>query len=196
MTPGPSKRWAFRWSGRLFSRRHPESPKLIIVDEARSALGAQADRPATVQTRQPAGPDHAGAGRWFTVVGVVREIRMAGFVAADDRVGAYYRRSRDLQDDDAGHPGEARRTWWPVSRGGAVDRSELPLFSVMTLEDRMSDTLVDRHPNSPCAQFRHRQPLPRGDWHLRRAGVQVSQRTRGSASAWRSAATRAASSGW
>ena len=139
--------------GRLFSEGDtPESPKVIIVDEklARrfwgrtSPIGRRLFKPDSPEDLTTPGPK----ARWFTVVGVVREIRMAGFVAADDRVGAYYTpfaqdpfRTMTLAIRTAGNPSDL------VAAVRAAVRSidpELPLFSVMTLEDRMSDTLVDR----------------------------------------------------
>ena len=139
--------------GRLFSEGDtPESPKVIIVDEklARrfwgrsSPIGRRLFKPDSPQDLTTPGPK----ARWFTVVGVVREIRMAGFVAADDRVGAYYTpfaqdpfRTMTLAIRASGSRSDL------VAGVRAAVRSidpELPLFSVMTLEDRMSDTLVDR----------------------------------------------------
>jgi predicted permease len=139
--------------GRLFSEGDtPESPKVIIVDEklARrfwgrtSPIGRRLFRPDSPEDLTTPGPK----ARWFTVVGVVREIRMAGFVVADDRVGAYYTpfaqnpfRTMTLAIRTAGNPSDL------VAAVRAAVRSidpELPLFGVMTLEDRMSDTLVDR----------------------------------------------------
>ena len=104
--------------------------------EARAAIlgRQQSGRPAHVQAGQ-AREDITNPGpkaRWFTVVGVVPEIRISGFVAADDRVGAYYfaqpqeiERGVTLAIKTAGDPWRSRRSCG--ARSSQID-PELPLY--------------------------------------------------------------------
>ena len=85
---------------------------------------------------------------WLTVVGVVPEVRISGFVAADDRVGAYY--FPQTQETTRGVTLTIKGTGEPLSLTPLVRRElaatdpELPLYSVMSMRDRMDQSLVDR----------------------------------------------------
>jgi len=140
-------------AGRLFGDSDTEtSPGVVIVDQklARrfwgdaNPVGRRMFRPDRAEDIVKPGP----TAHWYTVVGVVPEVRIAGFVAADDRVGAYYfphaqdiRRNVTLTIRTAGDP----RAVTPLVRRelAAID-PELPLYSVMPMRERMDQSLVDR----------------------------------------------------
>ncbi|HEX2458468.1 MAG TPA: ABC transporter permease [Vicinamibacterales bacterium] len=139
--------------GRVFADSDTESAaKVIIVDEklarrfwgTSSPIGRRMFKPDNPNDLTTPGP----TAHWFTVVGVVSEIRIAGFVATDDRVGAYYfpmaqdpARSMALAVSASG---DALALAPAIRRELAAIDPELPLYSVMSMESRMSQTLVDR----------------------------------------------------
>jgi predicted permease len=140
-------------SGRFFNDSDTEhSPNVVIVDErlARrfwrdtNPLGRRMYSPGSAQDLTKPGPDS----RWYTVVGVVSEIRMSGLVEIDDRVGAYYfplaqqpRRNLGLtiraDSNSTAITPAIRRTLAEID-------PELPLFGVLTMQERLEETLVDR----------------------------------------------------
>lgn len=87
------------------------------------------------------------SGRFFTIVGVVEKIRMRG-LTGNDMPGAYYfpmaqqaRRGLDFAVKTAGDP----TALIGVVRGvvSGID-TELPLFDIHTMQDRVSDSLTNR----------------------------------------------------
>jgi predicted permease len=130
------------------------SPPVVIVDEKlarrfwgdESPIGRRMFKPGSAEdaATMKAGPN----ARWFTVVGVVPEIRISGLTATDDRPGAYYfpltqeaRWTLTLAVKTDGDPlGLAPSIRREVT---AID-PELPLYSVRSLQDRMDESLVDR----------------------------------------------------
>jgi predicted permease len=139
--------------GRFFSDSDsPDAPKVIIVDDklARhfwgraSPIGRRLYKPDSPENVTTPGPK----AEWFTVVGVVGEVRMAGFVSRDDRAGAYYTpmaqgpfRTMTLAIRATGSGTDLVTAVRGALR--SID-PELPLFNVMSLEARLSDSLVDR----------------------------------------------------
>ena len=139
--------------GRPFSDSDTsEAPKVVIVDERLARRFWGSSSPIGRRLYQPDSPEDLTApgpkARWYTVVGVVAEIRMAGLVTADDRVGAYY-------FPFAQHPSSSmtlsvRTAGDPMLAAGSLRAAvksldpELPLFGTMTMEERMSETLADR----------------------------------------------------
>jgi predicted permease len=132
-----------------------DSPQVVVVDERLARRFWGSSSPIGRRMYQPDSPEDlikpGPKARFCTVVGVVGEIRMAGLVNstdADDRVGAYY-------FPFAQHPQSAmtlavRTAGEPSQAGGALRAAvrsidpELPLFSVMSMEERMSESLTDR----------------------------------------------------
>lgn len=139
--------------GRLFTDSDTaEAPRVVIVDEklarrfwgAASPVGRRMYQPGNAQDLITPGPST----RWFTVIGVVSEVRISGFVATDDRYGAYYFpaaqntvRNVVLTVRTSGEP-EAMAP--PIRRELQAIDPELPLYSVMSMEARMDQTLADR----------------------------------------------------
>jgi predicted permease len=128
------------------------SPGVVIVDEklARRFWG-DAD-PVGRRMYQPDNPEDLTKpgpnARWYTVAGVVSEIRMSGLIETDDRFGAYYlpmqrRPSRSLTLTVK--TGVELTTLTPALRRelAAID-GELPLYGVMPMQQRVDDSLVDR----------------------------------------------------
>jgi predicted permease len=140
-------------NGRLFADGDTDTaPRVVIVDEKlarrfwgnQNPVGRRMFQPGNAKDLITPGP----TARWYTVVGVVSEMRISGFIATDDRPGAYYfptaqvtRRNMVLTVKAAGEP-EALA---PAIRGElrAID-PELPLYSVMSMANRMDQTLGDR----------------------------------------------------
>jgi predicted permease len=140
-------------AGRLFTDSDTDtSPGVVIIDQklARrfwgdaNPVGRRMFRPDRPEDLVTPGP----TARWYTVVGVIPEVRIAGFVAAADRVGAYYfphaqdiRRNVTLTVRTAGDPMAVTPL---VRRELAAIDPELPLYSVMSMRERMDQSLVDR----------------------------------------------------
>ncbi len=140
-------------SGRVFTDSDTaDSQTVVIVDErlARRFWGTQ--NPVGRRMFKPDNPaDMSKPGptaRWFTVVGVVAEVRMSGLIETDDRVGAYYfpasqqpTRYLTLTVRSAGDPLAVVPA---IRRELAAIDPELPLYGVMTMQQRMSEALIDR----------------------------------------------------
>lgn len=140
-------------SGRFFNDSDTErSPNVVIVDErlARrfwrdtNPLGRRMYSPGSAQDLTKPGPDS----RWYTVVGVVSEIRMSGLVETDDRVGAYYFPLAQQPRHNLGLTIRADSSSTAITpairRTLAEIDPELPLFGVVTMQERLEETLVDR----------------------------------------------------
>jgi predicted permease len=140
--------------GRFFDERD-EQPGIrsIIVDERLAAkfwpgqdpIGRYMYQPADVKNIMAAPPRD----QWFTVVGVVEDVRLAGLVDSPEfkRVGTYYfpmsGQSRNLTlavrtatDPTALTPAIRREL-------AAID-AELPFYGVRTMEERVDRSLTDR----------------------------------------------------
>jgi predicted permease len=140
-------------SGRFFSNSDTEqSAKVVIVDERLARRFWPGQDPVGRRMFKPESPEDftkPGARvRWFNVVGVVSEIRISGYIETEDRVGAYYfpvsqdpPRYLTLTVRTAGDPSALT----PAIRRelAAIDR-ELPLYGVLTMDQRLSESLVDR----------------------------------------------------
>ena len=140
-------------SGRFFNDSDiDQSAKVVIVDErlarrfwpGQDPVGRRMFKPDNAEDLSNPGPK----ARWFTVVGVVAEVRITGLIEAEDRVGAYYvpaaqdpPRYLTLTVRTAGDPTAVTPS---IRRElAAIDR-ELPLYGVLTMDQRMSESLVDR----------------------------------------------------
>jgi predicted permease len=142
-----------RLNGRLFTDSDTDNaPRVVIVDEklarrfwgGQNPVGRRMFQPGNAKDLVTPGPTV----RWYTVVGVVSEIRISGFVGTDDRPGAYYfptsqqtRRNMVLTVKTAGEPEAIAPA---IRREMRSIDPELPLYSVMSMTNRMDQTLVDR----------------------------------------------------
>jgi predicted permease len=140
-------------SGRLFTDSDTTtSQRVVIVDEklarrfwpGADPVGRRMYRPDSPEDLVKPGPKVT----WLTVVGVVPDVRVAGLVSADDRPGAYYfpmaqdwRRTMTLAVKGVSDP----TAFTPLIRRqlAALD-PELPLYNVLTMQDRMDGSLVNR----------------------------------------------------
>jgi predicted permease len=141
--------------GRFFGARdHATAARAIIVDErlagkfwpGQDPIGRYMYQPADVKNLMQAPPRD----QWFTVIGVVADVRLAGLVDRADfkRVGTYY---FSLRQDVRRAVGLAvRTTQEPSSMTAAVRRElaeidpELPFYGVRTMDERVDQSLVDR----------------------------------------------------
>ena len=145
--------------GRFFDARDVEgAQRAIMVDRrlarkfwnGQSALGKRMFFPGSGDDLLKPPPES----EWFTVVGVVDDVRTAGLVeqGKDQRVGAYYMalpqrevRTVSLAIRTAQDPGSAIGAVRTAIR--EVD-AELPLFDVRAMDERVAASLVDRR--TPC----------------------------------------------
>jgi predicted permease len=139
--------------GRVFADSDTEtSQQVVIVDQklarkfwgTASPLGRRMYKPDSAEDVVKPGPK----AHWYTVIGVVPEIRIAGYVSADERVGAYYMpltqnvgRTITLAVKAESDPSAIT----PLLRRELASLDpELPLYSVMTMGERMKESLLDR----------------------------------------------------
>jgi putative ABC transport system permease protein len=141
--------------GRLFDARDNETaPRAIIVDERLAAkfwpgqdpIGKQMYQPDSVETGLGPPPRD----KWFTVIGVIEDVRLGGLVDRADlkRVGAYYMSS--LQIVPRSFTLAVRTAQEPTAMTAAIRRelaavdAELPFYGVRTMDERVERSLVDR----------------------------------------------------
>lgn len=141
--------------GRYFDARdHERAPRAIIIDErlankfwpGQDPIGRHMWQPTSAETLMKPPPVE----EWFTVVGVVGEVRDAGLVDRPEfrRVGAYYFplsqssvRSASLVVRTAQEPASVTAS---IRRALAEVDPELPFFNVRTMNERIDRSLVDR----------------------------------------------------
>ncbi len=142
-------------SGRLFTADDVEErPRVIVIDDKLArrfwpdgdAVGRRMYQPASPENMMAPPPD----ADMLTIVGVIAEMRTRGLVDAGgaERPGAYYfpyrqrpQRGMGLAVRTAGDPAAMTGS---VRRALAAIDSELPLYNVRTMEERTSESLVDR----------------------------------------------------
>ncbi len=140
-------------SGRFFSESDTAtSPLVVIVDETlakkfwpgRDPVGRRMYKPGNPQDFTKPGPDT----KWITVVGVVPETRMAGLVSSETRMGTYY--FPMTQDGMRTMTLAVRTDGDPLAMTGVLRKAlrsidaELPLYSVRSMEDRITESLLNR----------------------------------------------------
>ena len=140
-------------NGRTFSDGDTEgSPGVVVIDQRlgrrfwgdRDPVGRRMFKPDRPEDMTNPGPN----ARWYTVVGVVSDIKISGLVETEQRIGAYYfplsqepRRNMTLTVRAAA---DAPALTPSIRRVLAILDPELPLYGVLTMEERMDQTLVDR----------------------------------------------------
>ncbi len=140
-------------SGRFFQESDTAtSPLVVIVDETLAKKFWPGQNPVGRRMYKPDNPeDFVKPGpktKWITVVGVVPETRMAGLVSSETRVGTYY--FPMTQDGMRTMTLAVRTNGEPLAVTGALRKAlasidpELPLYSVRTMSDRISESLLDR----------------------------------------------------
>jgi len=137
--------------GRAFDDRDARDgqPVIIIDQQLADRFWARGDALGK-RMRRPTSPEEfldPESGDFFTIVGVVEAIRMRGLIGTDT-TGAYYfpmaqqaRRGLDIAVKTAGDPNALISVVRDVVSG--ID-TELPLFNIRTMQERVSDSLTNR----------------------------------------------------
>lgn len=140
--------------GRFFDSRDEQAGvRSIIVDErlankfwpGQDPIGRYMYQPQDIKNLLAAPPRD----QWYTVVGVIEEVRLAGLVDSPEfkRVGAYYypmtgqSRSLTLAVRTATDPTSLTST---IRRELAAVDAELPFYGVRTMQERVERSLMDR----------------------------------------------------
>jgi len=139
--------------GRYFDDRDTaDSPQVVIVDTrlarrfwpGKDPVGRRMYRPESAQDVLAI----TEKTRFFTVVGVVGEVKQDGLVAAKTAVGAYYfpalQQPTRLMTFTVRTPGDPLVLATPVRTALAGLDPELPVFSVKTMEQVTDESLVTR----------------------------------------------------
>jgi predicted permease len=140
-------------SGRFFDERDgPDTPTTIIVDErlarrfwpGRDPVGRRMYAPTSTNDVTAITPET----RWFTVVGVVREVKLRGLVEGVGDVGAYYfpqtqNPSRTLTFVLRSAASAAPLAGLARTELQRLD-AQLPVFEVETMTERTARSLVSR----------------------------------------------------
>ena len=138
--------------GRLFTPSDTStSTRALIVDERMAAhfwpgqdpVGRRMFKPESAENLFKVGPDT----KWLTVVGVVREVQYDGLATDRPAVGAYYHSYAQEPDNSLGLTVRTARGESIVPELRAAIASldpALPLYSVMTMDQYVSDALISR----------------------------------------------------
>jgi predicted permease len=142
-------------SGRWFTPGDVEGrQRVLIIDErlARKfwptgdAVGKRMYQPSNAENLFARPPDED----MLTVVGVIAEMRLNGLVDAGgfERPGAYYFPYRQQPSPSAGlavrTSGDPRVLTAAIRRAVATVDAELPLYNIRTMDERLSEALIDR----------------------------------------------------
>ena len=139
--------------GRYFTASDNENaPKVVIVDERLAARFWKGQDPVGRRMWRPSSAQDLANGpgptaRWYTVVGVVGNIRLTGLTEKEP-VGAYY--FPFAQNVERGMYISARTAGDPSSIAAGIRDTvrqidpELPFFSVKPMEQRVDESLVSR----------------------------------------------------
>ncbi|MDD5544113.1 MAG: ABC transporter permease [Acidobacteriia bacterium] len=139
--------------GRLFDSRDTEkSLKVLVIDEQlakkfwpnTSPIGKRMWQPGDANEVTHPGPRT----QWYTVVGVVGNVKTRGLVNTDARLGTYYypyAQNADSVMTFAVRTGIPAQTLTPAIQT-AISRldPELPVYDVRTLQERLDESLITR----------------------------------------------------
>ncbi len=148
--------------GRYFEERDTESaPGVVIVDEALARHYWPNEDPVGRRMFQPDNPAHpmvADANtRWYTVVGVVRSVRLEDLAGARNAFGAYYFPYAEdpsraytfaIRTD---HDGDRSGVTRAVRQAVAQIDPELALFDIKTMEERAELSMSSRRTSMTLA---------------------------------------------
>ena len=154
VTPGYFESMQVRLiGGRLFDERDAtDAVRAIIVDAPLAQLYWPDTNPVGKRMYEPSGIEDptltSGDTIWFTVVGVVDEVRLRGLVEGGGDIGAYY--TPQAQTPRPNLTFTLRTIQDPTSVATAVQRvlaridPELPVFNLRTMDERISQALLTR----------------------------------------------------
>ncbi len=140
-------------AGRLFDQRDNEnSQKVLVIDDRLAQKFWPHTSPIGKRMWQPNSPQDliqpSQNARWYTIVGVVGSMKVRGLVDTDERVGAYYfpfKQSTNSEMTFAVRTLGDPQSVVPAMRRAITNLdSELPLYDVHTMEQRIQESLVDR----------------------------------------------------
>ncbi len=139
--------------GRRFDERDSEnSAQVIMVDDRlarrfwgdKSPIGRRMWRPSSPQNLLH--PDETS--HWYTVVGVIRSIKLRALVDTDERVGAYFSPFSQAPNSTMTFALKcSRNTAYLISglRGRMAELDpELPLYDLRTMQERTEESLTSR----------------------------------------------------
>jgi predicted permease len=139
--------------GRFFdSRDAADSPRVLIIDERLARKFWPGSSPIGKRMWRPNGPEDlvqpSANSRWFTVVGVVGNVKLRALVDPDERVGAYYFPYEQSPRDDLTFAlriaAEPSAIVAGLRKALLEIDAELPLFDLQTMTERIEESLVTR----------------------------------------------------
>jgi len=140
--------------GRVIDERDAaESPRVIVIDERLANKFWAGRDPIGKRMYQPNSAEEVSTGpgpktQWLTVVGVVGDVKQRGLVSDSERLGAYY--FPHAQDVSRSMTVVVRTTADPQSLVGSIRReiaaidAELPFYGVLTMEERVRESMAGR----------------------------------------------------
>jgi predicted permease len=139
--------------GRLFDERDVEkSAQAIIVDDRLARRFWGDSNPIGRRMWQPSSPQNLihpdETSRWYTVVGVIRSVKLRALVDTDDRVGAYFfpfaQATRSTVTFALRCSGNPAGVISGLRKRIAELDPELPLYDVRTMQERTEESLTSR----------------------------------------------------
>jgi predicted permease len=140
--------------GRVIDERDTaESQRVIVIDERLAKKFWAGQDPIGKRMFMPEAAEDVVRGpgpntRWLTVIGVVGDVRQRGLVSEHERLGAYY--FPHAQSPSRSMSVIARVATDPQSVVSSIRRelaavdSELPFYSVLTMEERVRESVAGR----------------------------------------------------
>ncbi len=148
--------------GRYFEQRDTDSaPGVVIVDEELARHFWPNEDPIGRRMFQPDNPDHPTVTdsntRWYSVVGVVRSVRLEDLAGARSAFGAYYFPYAENPSRTytfairANHDGDMSAVTRAVRQAVAQVDPELALFDIKTMEERTELSMSSRRTSMTLA---------------------------------------------
>jgi predicted permease len=140
-------------SGRDFADGDTESSQQVVIVDQKLARRFWGDKdPVGRRMYKPESPEDfvkpGGNVRWYTVVGVVSDMKISGLVETETRFGGYYfpvaQQTARYMTLTVRTEGAASSLVPLIRRELAAIDPELPLYGVLTMEERMDESLVSR----------------------------------------------------
>ncbi len=127
------------------------APRVVLLDQSLAQRFWPGQDPIGRRVYQPGDPEHMAAGpttQYFTVVGIVRDVKLRALVATDDRLGTCYTPLAQVPERGSSvvlrTAGDPHNVAAPLRRAIATLDPELPVFGMKTMNERLQETLVAR----------------------------------------------------